>query len=438
MKIKMTNRHTLSATAILFYFLPILLFAGYCIKLMPAEKSWGILSLGLLLITACSLVLILILFYWEQSILEQNLHSPPLLLENSSLFTEEKTAKVTSLVSEMTYSNGEGQNEESVNSTKDSPKETNLLHTALIESQEEVEQLQLSLENKQDEMAALQSEKEKLSFQLEQAAQDFADYKLFSDEQLKQKQLLLNNLQQIIEDQRTEMEKRQEQIHQLDTKIHDLSYEIKTLLYLHEESPSYFKDPSFETKKVSVSPARHSNKQESVVDMHEKGILITEIFSSESQIRTSKEASLLLKKCMQIAEKLAGASYGNESTRYRDFSSSYYAIDQRRLFDSLRNETAAVIAVCSPKDQKILFVNNQVKPLLGWSPETFISDFQMIMEEGLQEWNKALSSLANNSDSQTRLLAKSKEGKELLLNCHFGSVPTGLFRNYIIVILYPT
>ncbi len=96
-----------------------------------------------------------------------------------------------------------------------------------------------------------------------------------------------------------------------------------------------------------------------------------------------------------------------------------------------------ILIVYSPKEQKLLFVNSESKTLLGWSPEKFLSDFTFIMQEGIQDWKKALHALSTISETQIRLLAKTKQGQEVLLNCHLEVIQSGLFRHYIIGIFIP-
>jgi hypothetical protein len=267
---------------------------------------------------------------------------------------------------------------------------------------------------------------------VDQTAQDYADYRLFSEEQLKQKQIQLITLQQVLEDQRSEMEKRQEQIHQLDTKVHDLSYEIKTLLYLNDDEKP-MQHPSMSVEESTIdNPEQGSEPIQSLFDLHE------EDSCSEMPIKTPTEAAQMLRKCINIAQKLTGVNYfGNEISRYRELPTSYYTIDQRRLFDSLRIETRALILVYSQKELKVLFANNQSKSLLGWTPDKLASDFSTIFQAGMTDWKKAISLLSATSETQGHLLAKTKYGQELLLNSHLGVIPTGLFRHYVIAILYP-
>jgi hypothetical protein len=239
------------------------------------------------------------------------------------------------------------------------------------------------------------------------------------------------------------MEKRQEQIQQLDSKVHDLSYEIKTLLYLHEDEVSSSKTSTRAKTEVPAATLPIFSSHESSHESLGRPLALAENRMCaqhnkiESPVHTSVEAAKLLKHCIQLTEKLTGANYhSNESSRYREFPSSYYAIDQRRLFDSLRHETYALIVVYSQKEQKVVFANNEVKTLLGWSPEKLVADFPTLIQGGMQEWKRAIALLTTTSESQARFLFKARNGQEILLNCHLGLIPTGLFRNYVIGVLY--
>lgn len=441
MKYKITNRQFLSAAVIIFYLIPLLFFSILSMTIMPHYKSWTLFSLGLLLAVIGTFALTLLLYYWEQSVggskkeLSQ-LYSHHAQNYDSNVSQNKVTSLDPSMDFELPFST---ETHVQANPTQEGSKELNLLETALKTNQEQQEQLAKTLEIKSQELEAQVEENKQLELKAFQIAQDFADYKLFSEEQLKQKHLQLTALQQMIDDQRTEMEKRQDQIYQLDTKVHDLSYEIKTLLYLNEEEPPQVKFPGM----FKEPEAPHAFAKGALQPAQEQtsGALqgsSQETYALENPVRTPIEASALLRKCINMAQKLTGANYhGNESSRYREFSTSYYAIDQRRLFDNLRSEPGALIIVYSQKENKLLFVNNESKPLLGWSPEKFVADFSSIVHEGINDWKKALSMLANASDSQARLLAKTKQGQEIVLNCQLGAIPTGLFRNHVIGILYP-
>lgn len=432
MKFSTDNRQVLSASVILLYFAPIFFFIAYSIGQMSANKSWTLLSIGLLILTCGTLAFTLLLYSWERA--SKRKMEKLIAYKNNE---PDKEPKVTALEQSQEYLDPlNAPKENNVLSVRENPKELESLQASLKELQEELTRAKEELGKKEVHMQEMGEENKVLFQKVQQGLQDFADYKLFTEEQIKQKNLQLATLQQVIEDQRTEVEKRQDHIYQLDTKIHDLSYEIKTLLYLHEAettppTPSFLKieNPSraFLTAAVTekVEPAQEEAEEQSI--------------SPAAPIQSPQEAVQLLRKCVNVAQKLTGANYySNESTRYREFSSSHYTIDQRRLFESLRSENAGLILVYSQKENKLLFVNNQSRNLLGWSSEKFVSDFPGFIKEGLVDWKKALANLNTMPESQARLLARTKHGHEVILNCHLGVIPTGLFRNYVIGVLYPT
>jgi hypothetical protein len=124
-------------------------------------------------------------------------------------------------------------------------------------------------------------------------------------------------------------------------------------------------------------------------------------------------------------------------SRFRDLPINNYTLDLRRLFDSLRSENAGVVFVYSQKENKLLFTNNVVKNVLGWSPEKFTQDFQEIVQDGLQEWKNAVSQLLIKGETNTRLVIKTKSGQDMMFQCQLGIIPTGIFRNHVIGVLYP-
>jgi hypothetical protein len=437
MKPSTSNRQLLSWMILFFYLIPFLFFASYSIGLMSRSKSWLVLSSGLLLIAMCSLILILTLFYWEKAIRNQLQGAERNIVKNTS--NEEKEPKVTSLDLNHDYDVEPPLSE--YEATSKTSQELNLLE-ALNESQMQNSKLMEDIEHLNDSLQQLNEEHRVSMLQGEKATQDLEEYKLFSEEQLKQKNLQIVNLQQMMDDQRSEMEKRQDQIQLLDTKVHDLSYEIKTLLHLNdiELEPAI---NNVSTINLDVPPRQifHDLNEEleaSASSSFPAANSLEAEVKYDHPIKTAAEANGLLKKCLNSAQKLTGANYNSpEALRYREFSSSHYTIDQRRLFDSLRSEVGGLVIVYSPKDNKVLFANQVTKTLLGWSPEKFSSDFALIIQEGMTYWKKALSLLTTTPESQARLLAKTKQGQEILLNCHLGVVPTGLFRGYIIGVLYP-
>lgn len=388
MKHRMQDRQLLSATVIFLYLIPLFFFSYYSIGLMSHDKSWSILSIGLLIVTGGSLTLYFFICYWEEA-LRSKMQTSTSLAENES--------KVTSL-------------EPALN---ESLKELHLLQTNLKESHDLQLRLHDELNLKTFELQKSQEDHQMFSAKAEQIGQEFIEYKIFSEEQLKQKNLQVNLLQQTIEEQR-------EVIQQLTTKVNDLGYEIKTLLYLQENEPKPAEIPS------KIQPIKPIEEVEDLTR-----------FASDTQVRSHGDALMLLRRCVNTAEKLLGHSYyGSESSRYFEPSLPHYTIDQRRLFDVLRNENGAVVFVYSQRDDKMLFVNNQVKTLLGWSPEKFVSEFFAFLADGQTAWQEAMHQLSSDNEAQARLLIKSKEGQDVIAQCQLGTISAGLFKNHVIGILY--
>jgi len=436
MKFSTNNRYTCFALLTILYFIPLVFFSVYSVLQLPKTKSWVIVSSGFLIISICSLIFFIFLLYWDKT-----LKAKFKTQVSSGYEQQKKENKVMSLDEALQF-------EEKQNSTKiekntlflkENAQEIAQLRVNYEDSQLKIAQLNEQLASKENEKQNFLEENRRLENKIHKISQDFSDYKLFGEEQLKQKNLQLTSAQMELEEQRTEMEKRQEQICHLDSKIHDLSYEIRTLIHLHEVDSRPSTHITLQKNEKTIRPF---NKFSIPIQT-----VIPEIYPQEweldnlsnlRQIQTSPEALMLLRKCVNIAQRLTGANYySNENSRFREFSSSHFTIDQRRLFDNLRNEESGLILVYSQKENKLLFANNQTKSLLDCSPEKFINEFGSFFQDGLSEWNKALSLLNNSAESQCRLLVKTKQGSEIVLNSYFGLVPTGLFRNYVICVLYP-
>lgn len=436
MQRKFTNRQSLFAAIIAFYLIPLLFFSGYSIRLMSHNKSWALLSMGLFLVSLGALSLIYLLFYWEQSLKgcrqendfpDEGGALPSLYLERENKVTAIDPALMQ--VPKPPHPFEEARVEDAKGNAHPE------LHQALSEK---VEQLEKALRDSEETLRKNELEKEQLAVEALKRQQELSDYKLFSEEQLRQKQMQLTAAQQALENQQSEMEKRQEQISHLDAKVHDLSYEIKTLLHLSEEEKSAAPLP-LDSVKEDFRFLSEIYGKENIGKTDVNGS--DEPFAPDHShiIQTAQEASRLLQRCIDTAQKLTGTNYfGSETSRYRDFSTSYFAIDQRRLWDSLRSETGALLVVYSQKEQKLCFANQGTKALLGWAPERFISDFSLIIQGGINEWKKGLAATSTMSDVQIRLLAKTRQGQEVWLNGHLGAIPSGLFRGHVIALFYPT
>jgi len=377
------------------------------------------LSTGLFLTVCCTLIFILFIYAWEKFIQEQR----QITSEADDIWPNLPT-KITAF--DPLANNG-------------------MVHDAFSAESSSTNSAwhQEECQKKTDENHLLQTN-------LQQTLQEFENYRLIAEEKLSHLQLQLEEMQTSALEQKNEIQRREENIQQLDAKIHDLSYEIKTLLYLHDnEKIDSDKNPM--PTVIAENDFLLNNHTQSVSEPTSKGLFDRDllekktaeqvpetIYSLTHPVSSTAEALHLLKKCIDVSQKLMGANgYGVESARYQAFPSYYHAIDQRRLFDVLRDETGALIILYSQQEQKLLFANQQVKTILGWSQEKFISDFALLLEDSHLEWQKALHELNTLPDTRIRILIKGKHGQEILLNCHLGNISRGLFRKHIIGVLYP-
>lgn len=219
---------------------------------------------------------------------------------------------------------------------------------------------------------------------------------------------------QTIDELRAQIDQKQQQIVHFENQIHDLRYEIKTLLHLTEID---FPQKSSHTQNTTPPP------------IHER------VYWGEHYVSSDAEAKLLLKQCIEAAQKITGVCQTKSPVRQKAFSVDHFTLDLRLLFDTLREEQGALVSVFSLKDNKIIFANNQTKPLLGYSPEKFVQDFSSILEDQFQ-WNHAIVHLSTKSEVALKVALKSKGGQELHTSCHLGAIPTGIFRGLAICVAY--
>lgn len=237
---------------------------------------------------------------------------------------------------------------------------------------------------------------------------------------VQERESILAEYQQAVSKQRASIETKQERIAQLENKVRDLSFEIRTLLQVDE----------MEVAAPSVRP-RHVVHQE--VDEWVDQLPA----SSDPEVRTQYDASLLLKRSLQTAQSLTAAHYmPGRSGRFRDLSLESLTIDLRRLFDRLRHESGGVVCVYSRAEHRLLFANERVRALFGWSPERFVKEFQTLIAGGVREWEEAVHNLRAGHERQLRLVVRSKTGSEVLVHSLLGLVPQGAFEGHVIAIFY--
>lgn len=399
--------------SLLFYTLPVLVLTLYSMNIASEDRSWGTLCLGLLLAAVGTAALYLVARKQEtsqQPLEDLDTYSTPAPQEHQEAAAPQQEPAVDE-------------------------KQIHELNAALVELQDKNLKLTEQEHAKNEEIARLQQENELFQQKSGNALQDLRSLTTTLQEQLKQKEALLEEHQQTITEQRGVIEGKQEQIAGLKEKIHDLTYEMKTLLdVVDTDGTAPIPTP---TPSSSLGMAVHETAQlyqtatdEPIEDDNEA--------LPESMVHTSEEAAIQLRRCLNIAQKITGAGHAPHSPfPMHDMPANNYTLDLRRLFDSLRSENASPVLVYSQKENKLLFINNQSKSLLGWNPEKFVQHFNEIVHEGLNDWKNAINQLAASPESHASLVMKTKSGQDLLVHCQLATVPSGLFRNHVLGVLYP-
>lgn len=389
-KLFCSSKYRVLFLVLLIYLIPLLLLSSYSLYLSLLQVSWELFGIGLALSCFGSSFLFSLLMGWER---ELSLKKMDHLVSHVALFPQGD-------VSELNQEKIQGERQEA-------------LQEKLLESQTEIR--------------LLEEEKRVFQQQLERISQEFALYKSGCQQSLEEKNSLLEDFQQTISEQRATIVKKQQQVAQLEGKVRDLTYEIKTLLQLAElGSQQKVEEPT-----ISFSP--HEEEKKDVKEVES----IEPLLAIDKQVSNPQEALSQLKRCIDIAQKMTGvAHFANGTSRLRDLPVNNYTVDLRRLLDSLRSECLSTILLYSQKEGRLLFVNSHGKQLLGWSSDKFVQHFQDIFQSSIEEWNRAMGQLAYKNEVQVALTLKSRSGEEVLVQCHLGLIPTGIFRNHVIGILY--
>lgn len=411
------SRYAILWAVIVCYLVPFIGLSAYSALVARAANSLHLLAVGLLLSAVGSLAMLWLLWLWQKM---WRLSPPP-----ASAPVQPLPAQPDEEVIEDSFPFSQEIVEEKIE-----------LEGLLQEMQEANLQLQLKLEEfskqAQDEKRQLELERERHQQQAEQAFAELDALKQSSYAQLAQQKNMIAELQEVIAENKASAEKKQQQISQLETKVSDMRYEIRTLLHLAEahQEPDFAEPPP-----VEAADAHHT-RPPPMPDFP----FDDDVFNAvpEKQICTGAGASLQLRRCLDIAQKITGSNrFRGQLTSFLDSPSDGFTIDLRRLCDSLRSENNSCILLYSPKENQLLFANNQVKALTGWSPEKFVQDFFDILQDSAREWRQGLSSLSMKSEAQIKLSLKTKNGQDIAVRAHLGLIPTGIFRQHAIAVLYP-
>jgi len=238
-----------------------------------------------------------------------------------------------------------------------------------------------------------------------------------TEEKIEEEAMKQHGLTENIANLKILLDRKQEEIDNLSGKIRDLTYEIKTLVLIADDVKEPFKEEEFRIHTPIIQK------------VEKKGF--------EAPPELGDDAKCQLRRCLDIAQKITGSHHiGGYQSRFRDMAYDNYALDLRRLCDSLRSEKDAAVIVYSPKEDKLLFINNHVKTLLGYSPEKFVQDFENIVQEGMGDWKKRVMHLTTLSEAKTSLIIKNRNNEDMVLQCLIGMIPTGVFKNHILGVLY--
>jgi PAS domain S-box-containing protein len=382
------SRYHMLLAIIALYLAPLLLllFSRHIVG------GWYVASLGMLLMLSGGMALFLLMDRWERELETSysDQHGPlPCYVEAAAF--EEALAQSRHMEASM----------------------------ALLE--QEKSSLEQQLADRKNDLQAVIKDKERAHRQLEQTTHEFHAFKEATDEKLEQNNLFLGEYRQTIHEQRSALENKQQQIEQLDAKVRDLTYEIKTLLQLAEKSTtaltlSLNKPVETSQRLDEESPSRS--------------------LSAVAPINSDADARQELKCCIEVAQKITAASHtAAGSLRNRDLPVDNYALDFRRLCDGLHDECSHAMLVYSQKDEKLIFVNQQVQELLGWTKEKFTQNFHGDILVTPDEWRQLLAQLTYKNECYGQLQMKAKNGQQIPVDCHVGIIPTGIFRSNIIAVL---
>jgi len=261
----------------------------------------------------------------------------------------------------------------------------------LEEVKKEREQNLQAIDRLQEEKGVIELERQTIEKEMERLRHEVLHLKMGSIEALRQKERELQDLKKQLHSHRHQIEEKQTLLQTLQGKVSDLTFEIKTLVELHNRI-----EPQATQKDSSEKQTGHK----------------------------------LLKRCLDIAKKYMGPNLfqgieGGQSL----------TLDQRRLFEAFLEEKSGVVFYFSPKEGKILFVNTVVEELMGCSSDNFRFEFGHFIKGSEEVWRQGVQQLTKASISDFQLQLTLPSGKEAIFQCTLGRIPSGLFHNDVIGIL---
>lgn len=397
MKVKnLLSRHNMLWVIILCYLLPLVALIAYANLVNNSSSDWSLLSIGLLLTFVGTLFM-----FWSMTSWEASFSVNPIIPKEDSTESNQNLSPIDL-------------------------EEYRLTKMSLEEAQQMQVRLLTEIDTLTEELKSNKMECTHAKQSSERNAHDAEEIKVFFEKQLEQQQMHIRNLQEAIAEQTAMTEKKQQQVSLLESKVGDLTYEIKTLLQFAEaHSGSLLAEEPSEPDPKAVS--------------HESPRNNTNINTAPTPpIQSVIEGSHLLKRCLDISQKITGSQrFGSQLYSFVESPAENFTLDLRRLCDRLRSDTPLSpnsILLYSPKENQLLFASNQIRDLTGWSPEKFIQTFnEVLQDESL--WKQGVNSLSMRSEAKIQLPIKLRSGQQSTFQAHLGMIPTGIFRNHVIAIL---
>jgi hypothetical protein len=404
-------RRFIYSVIVLGYFLPIIIYCNY-------SRNWTFFTSGILISIIGSGVLIFFVRNWEegmrrkvQSLVSRRVRE---LTEGGFVLPQSEDAKI--------YSKLKNLRGELEKQTQYYGQEVTYLKKELQVSHEGAEGLGEQLASREQDIAKLQSERQHLISQCKKFASRFQSIKDQYLAKADHQGGIVTDHENQISQQKGMIEQYQRELEQLKNRVKDLNYELKTVLELkeiEEDVESMGSDDYYEIPDVVAA-----RKEEEPVWPPEE-------YVEEGGVGVQNE----LQRCINIAEEISGASrLGGESSGVITMFMDNYAIDMRRLFDQYRNIDDNVIFFYSPQEDRLVFINRQVRNLVGLTPERFINDFYRVVQN-VDDWKTGLQQLQYNQVATVRLLVKDKAGNGLWVDCHLGRIPVGIFSNNVVGVL---
>lgn len=396
------SRDVIVSIIFLLYLAPISFLAIYTFYYTAPKTSWAVLFAGLFIAFLGAALFFCLLGSWEKEKRSKEVPDSP---------KDEKIVDFP-IIPDPALENIITAEDEEIKELKST---VDILQNELSLAKEEIFQ-------RDEEFAKLYKESQKNLKTSENALQELSQHKIDVLHQLEQNAQIIENSQQTITEQRNLIEKKHQYIAQLETKVRDLTYEIKTLLQLAEiANQSTVEFAEAQDLPIESFPPLEFNPSD-----------------PEKEIKTLEKASLQLKRCVDIAQKITGGShYRTGSPRFLELAGDNYTLDLRRLFDGLRHENHGLILFYSQKENKILFANNQSKNFLGWGSDKFLQNFSDIIAPGIDAWKSGISQLAFKNQEKIEIEMKNRSGQDVAMHGMLGIVPTGIFRNHILGVLWP-